>query len=216
MKRLLLAAVLLLLSGCAHLPPIQPADSTHQARIETNCRSVFLKGRWQLEHTIDASLPGGRQAIFSGVIVFSDRDGSIHCVLMTLEGFVLFEAVDNGRVSVQRAVGPFENDHFAKGVMDDLRFLFFEPAGGILTAGRFKDGRPGCRCRAAHERTVDVEPLADGGWRMRQYDKNGHLLRTATAGGADSRGVPHRLTLEAGGRHGYRLEMRLVEAIRLK
>ena len=215
MKRLLLAAAVLLLGGCAHLPPIQPFDSAHQARVEAKCRSAFLKGRWQLVHTIDASLPGGRQAVFTGVIVFSAKDGSIHCVLMTLEGFVLFEAVDNGRLSVKRAVGPFENDHFAKGVMDDLHFLFFEPAGGIVTAGRFDDGQTGCRYRSAHKRTVDVEPLAAGGWRIRQYDRTGQLLRTATAEDVDARGVPHRLTLEAGGRHGYRLAMRLIEAIKL-
>jgi hypothetical protein len=215
MKRLLLAAVVLLLSGCAHLPPIQPVNSAQQARVETNCRSAFLKGRWQLVHTIDASLPGGRQAVFTGVIVFSAQDGSIHCVLMTLEGFVLFEAVDNGRVSVKRAVGPFENDQFAKGVMDDLHFLFFEPAGGIITAGRFDDGHTGCRFRSVHKRTVDVIPLATGGWRIRQYDQTGRLLRTAVAEDVDAKGVPHRLTLEAGGRHGYRLAMRLVEAIEL-
>lgn len=215
MKRWLLVAVVLLMSGCAHLPSIQPVDSNHQARVVTNCRSVFLKGRWQLVHTIDATLPGGRHAVFTGVIVFSAKSGSIHCVLMTLGGFVIFEALDNGRVSVKRAVGPFQNEHFAKGVMDDLRFLFFEPAGGIVAAGRFEDGHTGCRCRSMHQRTVDVVPLPGGGWRMRQYDRSGHLLRTATADGVDPRGVPHRLTLEASGRHGYRLAMRLIEAIKL-
>jgi hypothetical protein len=215
MKRLLLTAAVLLLFGCAHLPAIQPVDSARQARVEANCRSAFLKGRWQLVHTIDATLPGGRQAVFTGVTVFSAKDGSIHCVLMTLEGFVLFEAVDNGRVSVKRAVGPFENDHFAKGVMDDLHFLFFQPTGGIITPGRFDDGHTGCRYRSVHKRIVDVEPLATGGWRIRQYNHAGQLLRTAAAGDVDTRGVPHRLTLEAGGRNGYRLAMRLVEAIEL-
>jgi uncharacterized protein YodC (DUF2158 family) len=208
--------LLMLLTACAHLPVIESVDRDHQPRIEADCQSHFLKGRWQLVHTIDASLPRGRQAVFTGVIVMSAADASIHCVLMTLEGFVIFEAVDRGQVSVKRAVGPFDNEHFAMGVMEDLKFMFLKPAGDIIAAGSFNDGDVGCRWRTVRNRIVDVVRLKDGGWRMQQYDRGGHLLRTLTAEAIDPRGVAHRLTLVAAGRHGYRLVMRLIEAIRLE
>ncbi len=212
MKRITLVIVLLL-AACAHMPQIQAEDPDRQPRIKTDCQSHFLQGRWQLVHTIFAHLDGGRQATFTGVIVLSPADASIQCVLMTLEGFVLFEAVDHGGLSVLRAFGPFANDHFARGIMDDIRFLFFEPDGGLVTAGRFEDGAYGCRYQAARNRTVDLAQLADGDWRMQQYNQFGYPLRAATAESPDAKGLSHRLTLEARGRHAYRLSMRLVEAV---
>lgn len=215
MRRLALGVVLLLLNACSHMPPMQPADADGRSRIEARCRSHFLQGRWQLVHTIEARFHGGRQATLTGVTLLSPADASIHCVLMTLEGFVLFEAVDQGRVSVRRAFGPFDNDNFARGIMDDIRFLFFAPEGGSLAAGQFEDGSDGCRYRTARNRTVDIVGLADGGWRMRQYDPSGDPLRTLTADTVDPSVAASRLILEAGGRHAYRLSMTLVEAIAL-
>lgn len=215
MKRAFLAAALLL-GACTHMPAIEPSDVARQPRIEACCRSHFLTGRWQLVHTINARLHGGRQATFTGVIVLSPADASVHCVLMTLEGFVLFEAVDNGTVSVKRAFGPFGNDNFAKGIMEDIRFLFLEPTGGVVAAGKFEDRTDGCRYRSTRNRTVDLFELADGGFRMQQYDQSGSLLRTATAGVPGPDGLSHRLTLEAGGGLSYRLSMTLVEAARLE
>jgi hypothetical protein len=214
MKRLSLV-LLMLLSACAHLPNVQPVDGERQSRIEADCRSHFLQGRWQLVHTIIARLYGGRQAVLTGVIVVSPADASIHCVLMSPEGFVLFEAESHGRVSVKRAFGPFANDNFARGVMDDIRFLFFEPEGGIITSGRFDGDADGCRYQAARRRTVDLVERPDGGWRMQQYDQFGYPQRTVTAGPPDLNGISHRLTLEAGGRPAYRLSMTLVEAVPL-
>jgi hypothetical protein len=214
MKALLL--IRLLPYECASLPPIQPADADRQALIGDSCRSHFLQGRWQLVHTISLHLGGGRQAVFTGVIVLSSADASIHCVLMTLEGFVLFEAVDDGRVSVNRAFGPFKNDNFAKGVMADIRFLFLEPEGRIVAAGQYEDRNHGCRFQTFRDRIVDVVQLAGGGWRLQQFDQSGDPLRTVIANAPDINGVSDRLELESGGRHAYNLSMILVEAIALK
>ncbi len=207
MTRILLVCALLL-SACAGLPPIQPADENRQSLIDMSCRSHFLKGRWQLVHTINARLYGGRQATFTGVIVLSSAVPSIHCVLMTLEGFVLFEAVDNGEVVVKRAFGPFENIEFAKGVMGDIRFIFIAPEGKVQTVGIFKDGHEGCRYCTDDNRVVDVVGAADGSWRIRQHDP----LKTLIADAVDRQGVSPKLTLVAGGRHAYQLSMTLVEA----
>lgn len=213
--KVIFLALLLLPCACTSLPQIQPVDADRQALIDVRCRSHFLQGRWQLVHTISAHLDGGRQAVFTGVVVLSSADASIHCVLMTLEGFVLFEAVDDGRVSVHRAFGPFGNHNFAEGIMADIRFLFLEPEGGIVAEGKYEDHNHGCRFQASRNRTVDVVQLAAGGWRMQQFDQSGHTLRTVIADAPDINGVSHRLILESSGRHAYNLSMSLVEAISL-
>ncbi|WP_319407654.1 hypothetical protein [uncultured Desulfosarcina sp.] len=215
MKRFLLV-FLLLLSACAHLPNVQPMDGERRSRIESDCQSHFLQGRWQLVHTITARLYGGRVTVLTGVIVLSSADRSIHCVLMTLEGFVLFEAADHGEVTVKRAFGPFDNSEFAQGVTRDIRLIFLAPEGKMQAAGKFADGTGGCRYQVARQHTVDLVERPDGGWRMHQYDPSGYLLRSVTADPPDLNGISHRLTLEAGGRHAYRLSMTLVEAVRLQ
>ena len=214
MKSIILG-VALLLCGCTHLPPIQPMDTGSRLAMEAQCGSFFPQGRWQLVHTLTARLAGGRLATFSGVIDLSPRSPSIHCVLMTLEGMVIFEAVDDGRLEVRRAFGPFDSDDFARGVMEDIRLLFLEPDGGILETGAFDQGVFGCRYRAGRNRVVDLIRLADGGWRMNQYNQEGQLLRSVTADDVDSRGIASRMTLVAQGRHRYTLSMKLVEAIAL-
>lgn len=203
----------LLLAGCAGLPPIYSSDCGRSASIERVCESFFPTGRWQMVHTIQAVLPGGRQAVFSGVVVLSVPERSIHCVLMTLEGFVLFEALDDGRVTVKRAVGPFDNDHFARAVMADIRFLFLEPVGGITTVGEFEDGTCGCRYQADPAGTVDVVQPAGGEVWMRQYDRRGRVLRSLTAKPPGAGPISPRIVMDAAGRRGYRLSMTLVEAI---
>ncbi len=213
----LIVGVGLLMGACTHLPTIQPMDDIGLATIETDCRSHFPQGRWQLVHTIGARLNGARQATFTGVVVMSTVDQCIHCVLMTLEGMVLFEASNDGcKTTVQRAFGPFDNPHFAKGVMDDIRFLFFEPQGQIIAKGTTTTDDRICRYQGPRDTIVDLMEQPDRDWRMRQYDKRGKRLRQVTSDATDARGINSHMTIETGrGNRAYQLTMNLVEAIEL-
>ena len=204
--------IVLLLSACAHMPPIQPADADRQSQVDARCRSIYPEGRWQLVHTINARLHRGYQATLTGVIILSTLDSRVHCVLMTLEGFVLFEAVDDGAVAVKRAFGPFDNPEFAKGVMKDIRLIFLAPNGKMQVAGKFADGTEGCRYRTDDNRVVDVISESDGSRRIQQYDP----WKTVVVEAVDQRGLSPKLTLEAGGKASYTLVMTLVEAIPLQ
>ena len=208
MKRIALVIVLLL-SACAHMPPIQPAGTDRQYRFEARCRSIYPVGRWQLVHTINVRLRRGYQATLTGVIILSTADSRVHCVLMTLEGFVLFEAVDNGEVAVKRAFGPFDNPEFAKGVMRDIRLIFLAPEGRMQTAGKFAGGTQGCRYRTHDNRFIDVIGAADGSWQIQQYDPR----KTVFVDAVDQRGLSPKLTLTAAGKAAYTLVMTLVEAV---
>ena len=210
MTRIALVFVLLLV-GCTHMPPIQPVETDRQYRVEARCRSIYPVGRWQLVHTLNVRLHRGYQATLTGVIILSTADSRVHCVLMTLEGFVLFEAVDNGEVAVKRAFGPFDNPEFANGVMRDIRFVFLAPEGRMQRAGKFADGAEGCRYRTDDNRFIDVIGAADGSWQIRQYDP----LKTVMADAADPRGFSPKLTLKTGGKASYTLVMTLIEAISL-
>jgi hypothetical protein len=215
MKRLGAAILLLALAACAHRPAFQSVDAGRAAPIAVACRSCFLEGRWQLVHTIQAHLPGGRQTTLTGAVVLSTADRSVHCVLMTLEGVVLFDALDqDGHLTVSRALGPFANDHFAEGLVADIRFMFLAPDGGMAAAGHFGDGDAGCRYPAAGDRTLDLI-VRPGGWQLRQYDPSGRLRRTLTADGAEAGAPAPHMTLEAAGSPGYRLSMTLVDAVPL-
>lgn len=213
--RALLVAAALLLAACARIPVLQPMDEPQQMQAAQACQSHFVQGGWQLVHTLNVRLKGGHQAVLTGVVVLSPEDESIECAVMTLDGFVVFEAVDRGWITVRRAFGPFANENFAHGVMNDIRFLFVAPK-EMVAMGRFEDGSPGCRYRAKRDRTVDLIEQADGGWQMRQYDRLGNLLRTMTADAPDGDGFSHRMVLAAGGRHSYHLTMTLVEAVQTK
>ena len=135
MKTVLSLIAALLLGACASMPAMQPLDADQEVLSSETCHSHFPEGGWQLVHTINARIQGGRQATFTGVVILSPEDDSVRCAVMTLEGFVLFEAVDRGRVTVKRAFGPFDDENFAKGVMDDIRFF-------VCRTRRRDDGRP--------------------------------------------------------------------------
>jgi hypothetical protein len=209
----LIAAMLLM--ACASLPTIRPFDANQETFSSGNCSSHFPEGGWQLVHTINARIQGGHQATFTGVVILSPEDDSIQCAVMTLEGFVLFEAVDRGRVTVKRAFGPFDDENFARGVMDDIRFLFVEPE-GETTVGLFENGSCGCRYLTVRDRTVDLMEGPDGGWRLLQYDSLGYPMRTMTADSPNADGFSQKIVLQALGRHGYQLTMTLVEAVAIQ
>ena len=213
----LVAAMLFVMGACTHLPVIQPMDTASLPAMESDCRSHFPQGRWQLVHTIGVRFYGGGQATFTGVVVLSTQDESIQCALMTLEGMVLFEAEDDGKTTtVKRAFGPFDNQRFAQGVMADIRFLFFKPEGVLIATGSIDDDTQACRYQGPGQTIIDLMELADGGWCMHQYDEHGKMLRRVTADAVDSRRIAPRMAIDAGsGRHSYHLSMNLVEAIEL-
>ena len=213
----LLAGMLLLMGGCVQLPTIAPMEADRRPGIEMDCRSHFPQGHWQLVHTIRARFYGGRQATFTGVVVLSTHAESIHCVLMTVEGMVLFEAADNRHsITVKRAFGPFESPDFAQGVMADIRFLFSMPEGGLITVGVIDDGTPTCRYQGQDQTIVDLMETNSGGWAIHQYDAHGKLLRRAVAEAVNSEGIASRMGIDAGrGRHSYHLSLDLVESVKL-
>lgn len=217
-RRLPAALLLLLLASCAGLPSITPRDDT--GRIGTGdalggAHRGFPDGRWQVLHAIRAEMADGRALVMMGLTLMSARDRTHRSVLLTLEGFVVFDAEYDGRLTVHRALPPFDSPHFAEGLMADIRLVFFEPDGPVVASGTLKGGGAVRRHRLPDGGTVDLELLPGDDWRIRRYDPSGTLTRTvrATHGRGDQNGFPQTVELTAAGGQDYRLTMTLIEAV---
>lgn len=206
----------LLVLSCAGLPPIAP--NTAMGRSVDSAR-VYPQGSWQFLHSLQAELPGGRRLGLLGLTVLSSTDRRHRSVLMTLEGFVLFDGEsESDRLTVHRALPPFDSPHFAAGLMQDIRLVFMEPEGPAVAIGRLEGGGEVRRVRAADGGTVDVESLPGGNWRIRQYSSSDRLIRTATArhGSGDIAGFPQWIELTAAGGQDYEITMTLLEAVPIR
>lgn len=213
---LLFAAVSFLCSGCSHLPRVHPPEASATAGSPRSCPDPFPKGKWQLVHSIEAVMPGGRSAFVTGVAVISAEDRSFRCVIMTIEGLAVFEAEWDRRLTVNRAIAPFDLRPFAEGLAEDIRLLFFQPRGSPVESGFLGNGSAICRYRESDGGVVDVVSRTDGNGEIRRYSPDLYLLRSVNLAHGKKRnaaGIPSKLELTAHGDQGYRLIMSLVEAV---
>ncbi len=225
MKRSLPAALLLLTlaltAACAGLPRLEPVPVDREAALARFCDAVFPDGKWRFIHAIRATLRGDSRAAMTGVTVTDSAARTLHSVMMTVEGLVVLDAVyKDGDLTLNRGVPPFDAESFARGMMADIRLLFFKPDGNPETVGFTEDGKPACRYDAGPDRTVFIAADPEtGNWTLRQY-RNHRLARTVEAEAGEVSGagapVPIRLTLTA---HGfprpYTLKLTLLEGERI-
>lgn len=222
MKRifLLLSALGLFLS-CSSLPQVYPVGDSADLQTGRVCRGPFPDGDWQLLHSIEATLPGGKKGFLMGLTVISSSIRTARCVIMTLEGFVVFDALYDQQITVKRAIAPFDSQGFAEGLIRDIQLIFFAPEGILAAAGNDKDGASICRYRNPDGWIVDLVIHRDRTWQIRQYNRRFRLNRTVSAFFSqkdpieEGYAIPHRLELTAHGVAGYKLIMDLVEAVPL-
>ena len=110
---LLLLSVLGLILSCSSLPQVYPAADSAGPQTGRACRGPFPDGDWQLLHSIEATLPGGKKGFLMGLTIISSSNRTARCVIMTLEGFVVFDALYDKQITVKRAIAPFDSEVFA-------------------------------------------------------------------------------------------------------
>jgi hypothetical protein len=218
---LLLLSIWALILSCSSLPQVYPAGDTTDPQAERICGGPFPDGDWQLLHSIEATLPGGKKGFLMGLTVISSTKRTARCVIMTLEGFVVFDAEYDKKVSIKRAIEPFDSEDFADGLMADINLIFFKPAGSIIISGYLKDGAAVCRYQKPDGRMVDIISRPAHNWEIRQYLPDYRLVRTvksmsaAEPGSAGRKGIADKIELKADGSPKYELDMEMVEAIPL-
>jgi hypothetical protein len=218
MRRLLLIAITLAMTtACARLPEIRIPTGYAPLPSHVRCREVFPQGRWQMYHAIEADVPGGGKTVLTGVTVLDSRKRTIESALLTVEGFVLFRGRWDGKLTVDRAIAPFDRPAMAEGLMEDLRLLFFAPQGRLCQSGQMAPGERVCRyCQA--DATIDILVRFDATRQIRQYDARHRLRRTIdiqAMTAVDAVPFAKKLTLKRRGLLGYQLNLTLLEAIPL-
>jgi len=214
LSRLILLLICLPLA-CSHLPDIQTTSPASASPVDCPV-SMFPHGDWQLLHAIEATGPGGGKQTLLGLSQISSHTRSAQCVMMTLEGMVLFQAdFDDGALMVHRAVSPFDRPGMAEGIVEDLRMMFFRPGRPHRQAGRLPNGMRVCRYPLPDGGTQDIATENETHWVIHRYDRRHRLIRTVrpiSDQGWSEHGMPRQVILEAHGLAGYRLRMSLVEA----
>lgn len=209
------ALLFLLLAACSQVPAIRPDGGMEgKAGGGVCCGKAclpFVEGPCKLVHAIEAKLPDGTTASALGIAAVDPQRNALHCVLMTPEGFILLEAVDDGETAIRRGVPPFNHRAFAEALMADLRLVLLPPRETLQEAGVGKDGAPICRYSDRGGRITDVVDRGGGNWEILTYDTSGYLQRRVRLSSAGPSGIFGRIELEAKGLTGYSLTMTLFE-----
>ena len=207
-----LLGALVFLTSCATDPALrlQPLAGTTE---KINCGDIFPQGKWQFVHSLEFSLADGKTGSLLGISVIDDP--VIDCVLMTIEGFVLFEGRYDQELEIKRAVSPFDNREFALGLIRDLQLIFFQPPAKDIRYGKNAAGRSLCRYMQSSGQCVDIVLLPEQGWEIDQYGSDEIKTRIITAGSKQKAGQwppPAYMQLTACGSTEYTLKMTLISA----
>ncbi|MBA4396872.1 MAG: hypothetical protein C0394_05760 [Syntrophus sp. (in: bacteria)] len=200
-----------LFTACSTLPAIRPLDAAGTQAAAQNCRRPFLDTPHRFVHAIEAGIPERAAGTVLGVTLFDPPSGIVRSAILTLEGFVLFDArYDNG-LQVNRAVPPFDAPRFAQNMMDDIRLIFLAPQGRLLQAGTLENGAVACRYEAPRGQTVDVIVRRDDAWGIETYGSQNEPLRRVEAFSVKNR-FPEALALTGFFTVDYKLRMTLISA----
>jgi hypothetical protein len=204
-------ALLLMAAGCAGLKPLAPLDPTRKTAVLEGCRRPFLHSKHRLVHALETVMPDGAKGTAVGVLVADPRTQGFRTALMTIEGFVLFDAEAGETLTVHRAVPPFDAPAFAEALAEDIRLAFFTPGGEPAAWGAGEEGAPVCRFERADGRFVEVLTFKGGVMAIRLYGAGQELLKRVTMIFPEGSGLADVLEIR-GGWPPYTLRLRLLES----
>jgi len=147
-------------AGCAGLPPIIPLDNSpapDEQSLSHELNELFPSDSFQFVHAIELTMPGGHSAMLMGVVNIHPRCRAIHCVIMTLEGLVLFEADHTSEAfTIHRAIPPFDSQALARGLVSDIELIFFKPQGRLDAWGKLENKNTILRFSEPDSKTIDI------------------------------------------------------------
>jgi len=207
-----LLLLLLTVGACTGLKPLTPLDAARKTTVLEGCRRPFLPGKYRLVHALETVTPGGAKGTAVGVLVADPRTLGFRTALMTIEGFVLFDAEAGETLTVHRAVPPFDAPAFAEGLAEDIRLAFFAPGGEPTAWGAGEEGAPVCRFKRADGRLVEVLTFKGGVTAIRLYGTGQELLKRVKISPPERPGPAEMVEIESGGWPSYTLRLRLLES----
>ncbi len=210
----LFASVLLILISCNTLPEIRPFVSNNHT--VTDPKKIFLNNKSRLFHSIEADLPGGSKGFVMGITVADPATQTLHSVIMSYEGLVLFEAVYDKSVVIKRGIGQFNSKEFADGLINDIRLIFFAPSGNPAESGELNN-KSVFRYNATDDKIIDIILIDDLKFKINVYSKEKSLIRTLQISLCEDKkplnknALPCNIHLKAPGLMGYSLNMVLIK-----
>jgi hypothetical protein len=205
-----LLGFLILSIGC--IPRSKPALSPGSPEDLSGCYAIFPAEPWESVHKIEATIRGGSSSLL-GVTKGDPSERKIQSVLLSSEGFILFDAErrENG-IAVRKAVAPFDSPAFASGLMEDVTFLFLPPTTKPTTWGKETDGIMICKWEEPDNPHTEITGSMDSGWRILRRDKYGDVIKEVVLSGPFLNGLASRMEFRASKPAPYRLRMTLIQA----
>ena len=201
--------------SCGGLPVIKPLDPQASPEAVQRCRLPFLSNPYRFIHAIEATVHGGSAGTVLGITVFDPAAETIHSAIITIEGFVLFDAwYEKKGIRIDRALPPFDAQHLAGPMMEDIRLLFMAPDGYLSDAGLLENGSTICRYHEGENRIEDVVVHKDGTWEIAVFGGRHERLRNIRAFSVQEN-IPNMVELTGSGPWNYSLRMRLISAERV-
>jgi hypothetical protein len=202
-----LMAILMFCAGCLTAPetPLLPGAPEDLDR----CVALFPSEPWECVHTIEADIQGGMSSSLLGITKGDPAGRKLHTVLLTPEGFILFEAEQHGdTISVLKAVAPFESPAFARGLMEDVDLLFLPPQGRASKWGRTAEGAVLCQWEssAGYREELSLSTVM----KISLVDRHGDLVKEALLTPPFVKGLASQMELRAHKPAPYKLKMTLL------
>jgi len=206
---LCLLGFLILSIGCA--PKFKTTLSPGSPEDLPGCYAIFPAEPWESVHRIEATF-GGSSSSLIGVTKGEPSERRLQSLLLTPEGFILFDAVrtDNG-IAVRKAVAPFDSPAFAQGLMEDVSLLFLPPAAKPTTWLKETNGTMICKWENP-DNSTEITGSMDGDWRILRRDKFGEVTKEVILNGPFLNGLASRAEMRAFKPATYRINITLLQA----
>jgi hypothetical protein len=202
---------LLFSTGC--VPAARTALSPGSGEDLQGCLTIFPPGPWESVHKIEAVFRGGSSFILLGVTKGDPSERRLHSLLLTPEGFTLFDGeFQEGEIVVRKAVPPFDSPAFSKAMLEDVAFLFFSPLGGPASWGKAADGTRVCIWGDPEGFQAEIRETPDQGWQILQRDDQGQGAKKVFLEGPFVHGLAANMELRVLRPISYTLKMTLVQS----
>jgi hypothetical protein len=202
---------LILSIGCVAMPkttlsPGSPDDLP-------GCYVIYPDEPWESVHRIEATIRGWSSSSLLGVTKGEPSNRRLQSLLLTPEGFILFDAELRGNeIAVRKAVAPFDSPAFARGLMEDVTLLFLPPQARPTTWGKETDGTRICNWEGPDSSRIEVRGSMDTGWRILRRDNQGKVTKEISLNGPFVRGLASHVELRTFKPTAYKLRMDLLQA----
>ena len=205
-----LLGFLILSVGC-----VSPPKNTLRAGSPEDlpgCYAIFPAEPWESVYRIEATIRRGSSSLL-GVTKGEPLECRLHSVLLTPEGFILFDAeLSESGIAVRKAVPPFDSPAFARGLMEDVSLLFLPPQVKPTAWGKGPDGTMACHWEGPDNSRTETTGSMGSGWRILRRDKYGKVIKEVVLNGPFINGLASRVELRAFKPTSYKFQMTLVQS----